>query len=338
MTPTPTFVARRAYPAAAALLLALVALLRGGSAWAVDVDDPGLEQTIPQTQAIVHGEHVLDSGHVDVGPRFDDDGTWRLMIHDDARRADPGARSVWRFPDETVFHVVDEARLTVPDDPAYAFLGAQPGSGVWVVPQTQNQDVVWMGWNTQDPDVMKRIDRGVTLTLDGVQGPGRATVYLQSGTFDEPQTLWTSTRAEPQPFWVDVNTHTHANWVFTEPGVYLMQVTASADMLDGTTASGTTMLRFAVGTDTSPDTALAAAWQGEAPRAGASATAVAELAAAAGDEAGGPGTAYVVAGVLLVAVVLAAVVALVVVRGSRAKRSVLDARLGSGAGRGTGPA
>ncbi|NHC14757.1 choice-of-anchor M domain-containing protein [Motilibacter deserti] len=338
MTSTPTACARRAYAAAIVLLIALVAMALPAGAWAVDGDDPGLEQTIPQSQDIVHGEHVLDAGHVDVGPRFDDDGTWRLMIHDDARRADPDARSVWRFPDETVFHVVDEAKLTVPDDPAYAFLGAQPGSDVWVVPQTQNQDVVWMGWNTQDPDVMKRIDRGVTLTLDGVQGPGTATVYLQSGTFDEPQTLWTSTTAEPQPFWVDVNTHTHANWVFTEPGVYLVQVTVSADLLDGTTASGTTVLRFAVGTGTSPDTALAASWQGEAPPAAGGASPQAESATAADDEAGGSATAYLVAGVLLVAVLLLAVAALVVVRGSRAKRGVFDARLGSGTGRDAGPA
>lgn len=161
-----------------------------------------------------------------------------------------------------MFAVPDTVRLPAPDDPTYAFLGAEPGSTVWALPQTQAAGAPWVGWNTQEPRVMETIDRGMTLRLEGVQGPGRLVTYLQSGSFEEPEVLWTSAKDARQDFFVDVNTHTHANWVFTEPGVYLVRVSAIADLVDGGTATDTQVLRFAVGDGTSPREALSATWRG----------------------------------------------------------------------------
>ena len=47
--------------------------------------------------------------------------------------------------------------------------------------------------------------------------------------------------------------HTHANWVFTAPGEYLLKVTASAELSDGSTVSDTRYLKFAVGDSASAD-------------------------------------------------------------------------------------
>lgn len=240
-----------------ALLLLLGAVLSAGAAHAAE--DPDLDQQLNPDLDVVHGERVLDAGHVDMGPKFVD-GRWHFLVHDDAARADAGATSVWRYPDETVLHVLDGSQLTVPDDPAYAFIGADPGSPVWVIPQTQNPDVVWLGWNTQDPEVMQAIDRGITLSLTGVQGPGVVTTYLQSGSFGEPQVLFDSRVPDAQSAWVDVNTHTHANWVFTEPGVYLLRLQADADLIDGSHVSDSQVVRFAVGTAAPPADAFAAVW------------------------------------------------------------------------------
>ncbi|QAY63113.1 hypothetical protein ET495_07490 [Xylanimonas allomyrinae] len=253
-------------PAAAALAAALLALTApaspAGAATAPPDDDPALDQTLATDQPVAHGEHVLSQGHVDLGPRFDG-GRWSLLVHDDAAKA--GGTSVWRHPDDVVLQVADAAAAQVPDDPAYGFLGAAPGAQVWVLPQTQDPDVVWLGWNTQDPEVMARIDRGVTLSLAGVQGPGDVTVYLQSGSFGEPDVLADSRSAEPGRIWVDVNTHTHASWVFTQPGVYLVALRAEATLIDGTDVSDTRVLRFAVGSATSVAQARSAAWRGEVP-------------------------------------------------------------------------
>ncbi|GAA1695739.1 hypothetical protein GCM10009808_11210 [Microbacterium sediminicola] len=327
---TSTFAAptRRTPLAALSLLLAAsVAVGIPTSALADTSEDPALDQTIEQGQEIVHGDRVLSSGHVDMGPRFDD-GVWTLLIHDDVARADESATSVWRYPSETVFQITDAGILTAPDDPAYEFLGVDAGESVWVSPQTQNPDVVWIGWNTQDPEVMAAIDRGVTLTLDGVEGPGTMTVFLQSGSFGEPDVLWDSRVAEPQPLWVDVNTHTHANWAFTEPGVYLVELTASADLVDGSTVSDTQILRFAVGSQTDTDAALTATWA--ASDSTDASTDDTDVDADTGeDEAAGasdPVVPILITAIAVVAIGLVVGIVVVLVRGSRTKRAALSSR------------
>ena len=317
--------------AAAAAALALTLLSPATAALAEGDDDPNLDQTLDDLP-VVQGERVLNAGHVDMGPKFVD-GQWRFLIHDDAARADANASSVWRYPEQTVLHVLDQAELTVPDDQAYEFIGAAPGEPVWVIPQTQNPEVVWLGWNTQDPEVMSTIDRGITLSLTGVQGPGIATVYLQSGSFGEPQLLWDSRVADAQPSWVDVNTHTHANWVFTEPGVYLLRLQADADLVDGTSVSDTQYIRVAVGTDTDPADALAATWEGDAepePDAGADSDAqdgdVVETPAAAPEADANPLVPILITVIVLVAAGLVVGFTVAIVRGNRAKKRILAAR------------
>lgn len=331
MTRTLASPPRRRTAAALAALLALGMLATPSIAFADDTDDPNLDQTLDEL-AIVHGDRVLEAGHIDMGPKYEDDGTWRLLIHDDVAKADANLTSVWRYPDETVFHVLDAAKLTVPDDPAYAFLGAEPGSDVYVVPQTQNPEVVWIGWNTQDPQVMETVDRGVTLSLGGVQGPGIMTTYLQSGSFGEPQLLWDSRTAGAQPVWVDVNTHTHANWVFTEPGVYLVELTAEADLIDGSHVSDTQRIRFAVGTSTNPEDAFAAAWDGAAPTESDQPddTPLDGPATAEPEPAGNVLVPILIGAIVLVAAGLVTGITVVIVRSGRAKRRILEARQTAG--------
>lgn len=244
----------RAVPLALTAVAALVALaVAPGTASAAGDQDPALDQQVDGGEVTATEQSVIGTGHVDLGPRFVD-GRWRLQARDD--RAVP---AVWRDPAGTVLQVVDAAALPVPDSADYAFLGAEPGDTVHVVPQTQASDVVWLGWNTQDPEVVERIDRGATLSLHGVQGPGDVVVFLQEGVAGAPNVLWDSAQAFPQDLWMDVNTHVHANWVFTEPGVYVLDVDVHADLVDGTRATDRTVLRFAVGDATDPQAALDAA-------------------------------------------------------------------------------
>nr|WP_309227459.1 choice-of-anchor M domain-containing protein [Micromonospora thermarum] len=271
---------------------------------------PGLGQSIAADQPLTTGRAELSAGHVDIGPRYVHN-QWTLLIHDGTQ-----ARPVWRDPDETVLRVSDAALQTVPDDPAYAFLGVDAGKRVYVVPQVQNPDVVWLGWNTQDPRVMQSIDRGVTLTLLGVRGPGTLTTYLQSGNFAEPQPLWRSTEPKAQPFWAEVNTHTHANWVFTAPGVYLIAVQVSADLINGGTVSATRTLRFAVGDATSADEAYAATAHIPVPAGQAS---PADDRAKAGQPAGESDT-PLLAALVAIAALLATGLVLLLLRGRGAKR------------------
>ncbi|MFI7274354.1 choice-of-anchor M domain-containing protein [Streptomyces sp. NPDC049879] len=233
----------------AALLAVACALLPAHAARA----DDDLDQTLAPDEEVAEGQAVLDTGHVDIGPRFVD-GTWRVTGRDDSRNP-----PVWRTPDDIVVRVADAAVQQAPDRDDFAFLDAEPGSDVHVIPQTQQPDVVWLGWNTQDPEVMDRVTRGVTLTLHGVEGPGHFSVFLQNGDLGAPDVLWDGDESGTQDIWVDVNTHTHANWVFTEPGVYLLDVSVSAELVGGERVSDRAALRFAVGDATDPADAFAAA-------------------------------------------------------------------------------
>jgi surface-anchored protein len=320
--PTRTRLAIGYFAAAAAALTLSV-----GSPVASWAQADPLDQTIDSEQAIAADRGILTAGHIDIGPRIID-GEFTLLIHDDVAKADPAGQSVWRQPDQTVIHVTDAAVLPVPDDPAYAFLGVPAGDEVFVVPQTQNPDVVWVGWNTQDPDVMDTIDRGVTMSLVGVDGPGDLIVYLQSGTFGEPDVLWDSRVAEEQRVWVDVNTHTHANWVFTQPGTYLAQFQVEADLIDGNTVTDTQTLRFAVGGAADIEAAFAAESAAVAPG-GSSFTGAAGVGGAGEstvDTAPGIWTMVLIAAIVLTALLLVIVLTLVLRGGNRAKRRAVAAQ------------
>jgi len=320
---TPTRTRRALIVLAAATATLALGAGPTGVAWAEA--DP-LDQTINSGQAVADDQATLSAGHIDIGPRIID-GEFTLLIHDDVAKADPAGQSVWRQPDLTVIQVTDAAVLPVPGDPAYAFLGVPAGEPVSVIPQTQNSDVAWVGWNTQDPDVMDTIDRGVTLSLTGVEGPGELLVYLQSGTFGDPEVLWDSRVTDEQRVWVDVNTHTHANWVFTEPGVYLAQFRVDADLIDGSTASDTQSLRFAVGETTDVEAAFTAEAATVAPGGlssggGAEDVDTGEVAAGAPDM----WTIILVSVIGLVAVALIVLLTFVIRSGNRAKRLAVAAR------------
>ncbi|WP_026184357.1 choice-of-anchor M domain-containing protein [Salinispora vitiensis] len=292
------------------VLAVLIVLTTAPAAAAAQEPTPGLSQSIAADQPLTTGRAELGAGHIDLGPRYVDD-QWTLMIHDGTQ-----AQPVWRDPDETVLRVSDAALQTVPEDPAYEFLGVDAGEQVYVVPQVQNPDVVWLGWNTQDPRVMQSIDRGVTLSLLGVDGPGTLTTYLQSGNFAAPEPLWRSVEPKAQPFWAEVNTHTHANWVFTAPGVYLIAVQVSADLISGETVSATRMLRFAVGDGTSVDEAYTATT--ELPGSAEQTSPVSDRA-----EAGKPAAesmTLLLPAMVTLAVLLATGLVLLLLRGRRAKR------------------
>lgn len=251
--PGPRTPRSRATVAGATALLAAALATQVAPMAAADTDDPDLEQTVESDEAILDGDIVVTDGHVDVGPRLLD-GEWTMLARDDRE-----VPSVWRDPARTVMHLDDAAILPAPSGTDFEFLGVEPGTPLHVVPQTQDPDVVWLGWNTQDPHVVDAVEQGATLQLDRVDGPGDVFVFLQEGVTGPPHVLWNSGEPLPQELWMEVNTHVHANWVFTEPGTYLLDVTMRADLTDGTTARDRGTLLFAIGADTDPDEALAAA-------------------------------------------------------------------------------
>ena len=236
------------------------------SSFADPSPDPDLAQSVAAHEEWSNEASEIAVGHVDLGPRLID-GQWRAGLRHDAESG-----AVWRDPNQTVLRVNDAAIMTAPDSDDYPFLADVAGKPVYVVPQTQNPGVVWLGWNTQDPAVTATIDRGLTMRVGPVSGPGRAWLFLQSGTFGKPLLLADS-GAAPGDVWIDSGTHVHANWAFSAPGTYTATVTFLGTTTAGEVVSASTTLRFAVGDAASASEALAMAAPAAADSASAGASA-----------------------------------------------------------------
>lgn len=193
---------------------------------------------------------VISEGHVDLGLVLTDDGA-QLLARDDS-----DAQPVWRELNDVVFQVGDAALQTLPDNDDFAFVGADFGDSVWVVPQVEVPGVPWLGWNTQSPTLQDTVVRGVTMQITSHHGPGDVALFLQNGGLEPPTTLWSTTGAGDGSFWVDLNTHTHANWTFSEPGTHLVELTVSAELNNGETVTASQPVRFAVGDNAAADEAI----------------------------------------------------------------------------------
>ena len=265
----------------ALLVSALLVIVGAPSSFADPSPDPDLAQSVAAHEEWSNEASEISVGHVDLGPRLID-GQWRAGLRHDAESG-----AVWRDPNQTVLRVNDAAIMTAPDSADYSFLADVAGKPVYVVPQTQNPGVVWLGWNTQDPAVTATIDRGLTMRVGPVSGPGRAWLFLQSGTFGKPLLLADS-GAAPGDVWIDSGTHVHANWAFSAPGTYTATVTFLGTTTAGEAVSASTTLRFAVGDSASASEALAMAAPAAADAASVGASTSSPGAAAAGSGAVDP--------------------------------------------------
>jgi putative ABC transporter-associated repeat protein len=189
---------------------------------------------------------VLAEGHCDVAARLID-GALDIQIGDDST-------GTHRFLDvaRTVFHVRPAAKITVPDDPNFAFLGPA-GATVWILPQDQQAGLLWPGWNTQEVPAAD-VTRPVTWRLTGVDGPGGFWLFLV-GALGDTTVLFNSTDGLPDTVPVPAGTHAHGNWGFDKEGVYRLTFEMSVTKKTGETVSDRATLAIAVG-DVDPSTVV----------------------------------------------------------------------------------
>lgn len=184
---------------------------------------------------------VISQGHIDAVDVHYEDGGLELHVHDST--VDP---SVERDPADVVMRVLPGAKTTVPDDPAYGFLG-RPGAPVWVLPQAQDPALLWPGLSTEELEPGVFAGDSVTLTLRKVRGPGALSVFTTDAV-GAPTVLANSGDGTPDHLTLGVAGHRHVNWGFTRPGWYRAAFQATATLADGTTVtSDPTVFTFWVG-------------------------------------------------------------------------------------------
>ncbi|HZX03508.1 TIGR03773 family transporter-associated surface protein [Kribbella sp.] len=183
---------------------------------------------------------VLSVGHVDVAARTVGSGL-RFQVKDGTQ-----GTAVWRDPGTVAFQVKPSADEVVPASPSYRFLGAA-GATVWQIPQTQAEELLWAGWNTESVDY-STLAGPVRWSLDKVVGPGKVAVY-QFDQFGEPLISFDSGKPLPQSISLAGPTHAHGNWAFTKLGVYKLTFTYSATSKSGQPLKDTATLAVVVGPD-----------------------------------------------------------------------------------------
>lgn len=189
------------------------------------------------------GREEVTHGHFDVGPVLNG-GNLTSSVKDDrtspTRHVSPGALE---------FVLNDAAKLNLPagmEDIAPA------GTPVYMIGATQQQGVPWLGWSTQDPELLKQLDGPVTMSLNGFEGPGTLSTFL-SGNFGSAGQKVFDSRSGGS-FQVPANTHQHSNWVFTAEGRYTVTIGWTARLKNGQQVSSESVLHFTVG---NPDNAPA---------------------------------------------------------------------------------
>ena len=192
--------------------------------------DNGGNDATPDPASSLQSDPVeIARGHLDVRlTQASGEGglTYGLAVKDDSLT---NARtSVMRTVGSTTLTVAPNARFVRPaslSDPSYDVLGPV-GTATYVLPETQNSDIVWPGLSTEGIDYAALPD-GADLTLHLAQAPeGARVAFFQGGTFGAGAKVhFDSTKGDGLVHTTEA-THMHGNWVFSVPGTYRIEVGA----------------------------------------------------------------------------------------------------------------
>ena len=192
-------------------------------------DNGGNDATPAPASSLLSDPVEIGRGHLDVRlTQASGEGglTYGLAVKDDSLT---NARtSVLRTVGSTTLTVAPNARFVRPaslSDPSYDVLGTV-GTATYVLPETQNSDIVWPGLSTEGIDYAALPD-GADLTLHLAQAPeGARVAFFQGGTFGAGAKVhFDSTKGDGLVHTTEA-THMHGNWVFSAPGTYRIEVGA----------------------------------------------------------------------------------------------------------------
>lgn len=184
---------------------------------------------------------VLSAGHVDIADVAYEDGALEIGVHDETVEPD-----VEREVDDVVFLVKKAAKTAVPDNPAYGFLGAA-GKPVWILPEIQNDELLWPGLATEEIETGVFAGDKVTLQVEKVVGAGRVAVFTEDAV-GNPNVLVDSGDGLPDAITLTASNHQHASWAFQKAGVYCVTIRATATLADSgeTVTSEPAVYKFVV--------------------------------------------------------------------------------------------
>jgi surface-anchored protein len=114
---------------------------------------------------------------------------------------------------------------------------------VWVLPQTQNPNLLWAGWNSSDVPGGVFQSNTMQLSLIGVTG-GEVAIY-STGVAGHT-VLFDNGNGLPDTRSLATGAHTHANWAFSNAGTYTVTFRVSGTLTTGATVSDEATYTFTV--------------------------------------------------------------------------------------------
>lgn len=175
------------------------------------------------SSSAVFAQTRLSQGHADIGIGYED-GAFDLHVHQE--EPPPGAEFA---PGDAILSVGASAQLaggTPNNAAAIAFFGP-PGSLLWVLPKTEQPDLLFLGFGTEEL-VAADWSGPIGLTLKGVTGPGNVFVW-DTGVFGELQPKISSRDGISSADRLDLIAGSHGHFFvgFSQPGIYQVALEAS---------------------------------------------------------------------------------------------------------------
>jgi surface-anchored protein len=147
---------------------------------------------------------------------------------------DPGQRVT---NDQVYIVAGNSAKVNIPANANYAFLGAA-GSPTWILPQSQNTALPYLGISAED------IPNGIftdpmQLEVVSVEGPGNFFCWSVSGVGQPPTVKMIVTNGVVAPGFnhadVFIGSHEHNNWAFSTNGLYRVTFRSNGQFIGDTT-------------------------------------------------------------------------------------------------------
>jgi surface-anchored protein len=184
-----------------------------------------------ETSGIRPAYYLAEHGDLDIG--FED-GRLDLHVHVHAGGIVDGnalAEDTAFEPEDVIIVGAGVTKTLRPSGASWSPVGVDANAPMWILPQHEKEGLPMFGLATEDIEPGLFVNDTITLTLRRVKGPGHFSLWSDDA-FGQPA-FQLSTHDSLLTASMPVGLHGHENWGFTQPGLYILVIEVSGDLVTG---------------------------------------------------------------------------------------------------------
>lgn len=212
---------------------------------------------------VASAQLAYTSGHADIGFGYEEEdpinepGVFEFHPHWHTHNDDPGEEAILggmiaaqeEYDADAVFAVVpgSAAQDAANNATFNTGTGATAGSTYWLLPQSEEAGVPYIGLGADELDPLDWVGGEVEVTLGTVVSPsgnGHFSLYQFDGSFNF--FLSTADAGSNGGVTLQAGDHDHFSWAFTETGTWLIDFTVSGEHVTDGLQTGTETFSFSV--------------------------------------------------------------------------------------------